>query len=192
MTKWILKIVLLLAIVFLFIVFYKPDLLTSGQTYFERGKISFELAMEDDTIEQDKLEDAILNFEKAISKGITDREVFDQLASSYTILNGDSENAGRVYSLGLSYYPNDSEFYFSRANCRAELKEFKAALLDYDKCISLEKTKEKNFTKEAIYSRGAMRHLLGDVINAEKDLQSAQKQTDYELRSYDDYCQHLK
>ena len=97
---------------------YKPDLFISGQTYFERGKSSFLTATEDCNFEHQKLEYAIINFEKALKKGEKERELFDKLASSYSILNGDHYNAEKIYDKGIINYPNDAEFYFSRANCK--------------------------------------------------------------------------
>nr|WP_315193767.1 hypothetical protein [uncultured Flavobacterium sp.] len=192
MKKILFKISGLLTILIVFFIIYKTDLFISGQTYFERGKNSFLIANEDDCFDHQKLEDAILNFEMAIKKGNKERELFDELASSYYMLNGDNYNAERIYDKGIINYPNDAEFYFCRANCKKEQKKFKSAFLDYEKCIDLAKSKKVDFIKEAIYNRGAMSYMLGDFLSAEKDWKLAQMKTNYKLRTYQDYSQLWK
>jgi hypothetical protein len=71
-------------------------------------------------------------------------------------------------------------------------KKYKPALDDFDKAILLDTAKRYEYINETIYERGAMRYILGDTINAFKDWQLAQKLTDHELRTYDDYCQLWK
>ncbi|KFF02908.1 hypothetical protein [Flavobacterium reichenbachii] len=192
MKKNLFKIFGLLTILILLFIIYKTDLFISGQTYFERGKNSFLTAVEDDSFDHKKLEDAILNFEMAIKKGNKERELFDKLGSSYSLLNGDHYNAERIYDKAIINYPNDAEFYFFRANCKKEQKKFKSAFLDYEKCINLAQTQKADFLKEAIYNRGAISYKLGDFLKAEKDWKLAQIKTDYKLRTYQDYIQLWK
>ena len=71
-------------------------------------------------------------------------------------------------------------------------RKFKSALFDYKKSINLAQTKEVDFLKKAIYDKGAMSYILGDFVNAEKDWKLAQKETEYKLRTYEDYCQLWK
>lgn len=192
MTKTLLKILALTAVIILLLIVFKPDLFSSGQSNFEKGRASFAAATESDCIDNYLVEDAISHFETAILKGVTNREVFDELAASYSILNRDNSNSERVYTKGIENYPNDAEFYFRRGNCRRDLGKFESALSDYEKCINLPQNKDTNFIKEAIYQKGAMRYMLGDFENAKKDWKSAQLKTDYELRDYEDYCKLFK
>jgi tetratricopeptide (TPR) repeat protein len=139
--------------------------------------------------ENDKVESAIYYFEKANKKGFVKRELFDKLSYCYLISN-DNRNSEKILTIGLIHYPNDAEFYFDRANCRKDLKNFTGAFLDYDKVIVLDKNFK--YLNEAIYDRGAMRYILGDTIKANIDRQEAQKITDHDLRTYADYCQLWK
>jgi tetratricopeptide (TPR) repeat protein len=161
----------------------------TGQQHYERGLSYFKLADHGDYHDPDGLGKAINEFEKGIKKSYTDRDVFDKLTWSYHLLNDDNENSERVYSIGLKYYPKDIEFYFRRGDDRKELKKYKAALDDFDKAIVLDTAKQYEYINDAIYQRGAMRYILGHTINAFKDWQAAQKITNHELRTYDDYCQ---
>ena len=139
--------------------------------------------------ENDKVKSAIYYFEKANKKGFVKRELFDKLSYCYLISN-DNHHAEKILTLGLIHYPNDAEFYFDRANCRKDLKNFTGAFLDYDKAIVLDKNFK--YLNEAIYDRGAMRYILGDTIKANVDRQEARKITDHALRTYADYCQQWK
>lgn len=191
MTKNKLKIGALILIVVTLLIVYKTAPSASGETYFERGQKSFIAATETDVIEDSLFEDAIDNYEKAIDKGVKKRAVFSNLSKSY-FYNQDHQNAERILTEGIKFYPNEAEFYFYRASCKKDLKEYKGALLDYDKCVNLGDAKNTDFVKDAIYGRGAMRYLFGDFVNAEKDWKLAQLKTDYELRTYKDYCQLFK
>ncbi|MBU2062131.1 MAG: hypothetical protein KKH44_09835, partial [Bacteroidetes bacterium] len=133
-----------------------------------------------------------LDFEKSIDKGFKERDVFDKLAWSYLLLNQDNENAERVYSLGLQTFPNDIVFYFRRGGCRKELKKHKQAFEDFNQAILLDKTRKFENINNAFYERGAMRYILGDTINADKDREIAKSITDDELRTYQDYCRLWK
>jgi len=164
----------------------------TGQQHYEKGLTYFKLADHGDYHDQEGLDKAINEFEKAIKGSYTDRDVFDKLTWSYHLLNHDIKNSERVYTIGLKYYPKDIEFYSRRGDDRKELKKYKAALDDFDKAILLDTAKRYEYINETIYERGAMRYILGDTINAFKDWQLAQKLTDHELRTYDDYCQLWK
>ena len=142
-----------------------------------------------DYYDSDKVKSAIYYFEKATKKGVAKRELFDKLSYCHLISN-DNRNAEKILTIGIIHYPNDAEFYFDRANCRKDMRNFNGALLDYTKVIVLDKNFE--YLNEAIYYRGAMRYILGDTIHANIDRQEAQKITDHELRMYSDYCQSLK
>ncbi|MBB4803067.1 tetratricopeptide (TPR) repeat protein [Flavobacterium nitrogenifigens] len=186
--KILASILIVIAVVFI----YNSTPPLSGQTYFERGEKSFKIGISTDVVDDSIFEDAIDNYEKAIDKGITKRAVFSNLVTSYLFFNRDDRNAKRTLNKAIEIYPNDAEFYFDRGNCEKELKNYKKAFLDYDKCVKLGETKNEDYIKDAIYRRGAMRYLLGDFANAAKDLKLAQSKTDHELRTYDDYCQLFK
>ena len=164
----------------------------TGQQHFKKGISYFKLADHSDYYDQEGLQNAIVEFEKSIKKGYADREVFDRLTWSYHLLNHDIKNSERVYTIGLKYLPTDIEFYFRRGNDRKELKKFQAAFDDFDKAILLDTVRHYEYISDAIYQRGAMRFILGDTVNSFKDWQAAQKITDHELRTYDDYCQLWK
>jgi tetratricopeptide (TPR) repeat protein len=192
MSKNKLKILALILIVIAVVFIYKSRPSLSGQTYFERAEKSFKIGTSTDVVDDSIFEDAIDNYEKAIDKGITKRAVFNNLVTSYLFFNRDYRKAKRTLNKAIEIYPNDAEFYFDRGNCEKELKNYKEAFLDYDKCVKLVGTQKTDYIKAAIYERGAMRYLLGDYANAAKDLKLAQSKTDYELRTYDDYCRLFK
>jgi tetratricopeptide (TPR) repeat protein len=164
----------------------------SGRQHYEKGLSYFKLADHGDYNDQEGLKKAIAEFEKAVKNGYADRDVFDKLTWSYHLLNHDIKNSERVYTIGLKYYPKDIEFYFRRGDDRKELKKFKPAFDDFDQAILLDTAKHYEYISDAFYQRGAMRYILEDTINAFKDWQIAQKMTNHELRTYDDYCQLWK
>ena len=136
--------------------------------------------------DEGKIQSATFYFEKSVKKGFSKRELFEKLSYCY-LLSNDNRNAERILTIALNYYPNDSEFYFDRGNCRKELKNFNGALMDYDKVASIDKSFK--YLNNLIYYRGAMRYILGDTVNANVDWLAAQRITDHELRTYADYCQ---
>ena len=158
----------------------------SGKSYYEAGLKNYKNADHEDYHDMDGLLNAKQYFEKAIKSGYDGRDVFEKLSMCYTFLD-DKGNAERVYSLGLTHFPKDIEFYFYRGNIRKELKNHKGAFSDYDKVVSLDTT--RRYFKDAVYYRGAMSYILGDKKSANADWKTAQKITDYELRTYPDYCQ---
>ena len=164
----------------------------TGQQHYKKGLDYFKSADHGDYHNQEGLQKAIVEFEEAIKKGYTNRDVFDRLTWSYHLLNHDIKNSERIYTIGLKYFPRDIEFYFRRGDDRKELKKFQTAFDDFDKAILLDTAKHYEYINDAIYQRGAMRYILGDTVTAFKDWQAAQKITDHELRTYDDYCQLWK
>ncbi len=164
----------------------------TGQQLYKIGLEHFKSADHGDYHDHDGLSKAIFYFEKSIEKGFMERDVFDKLTWSYLRLNGDKQNAERVFSLGLQTFPNDIEFYFRRGGCRKELKKHKEAFDDFNQAILLDKTRKYEYINNAFYERGAMRYILGDTTNAEKDREIAKNITDHELRTYHDYCQLWK
>jgi tetratricopeptide (TPR) repeat protein len=174
------------------IVLISCDTFQTGQQLYKSGLDHFKSADHGDYHDHDGLSKAILDFEKSIDKGFKERDVFDKLTWSYLLLNSDNQNAERVYSLGLQTFPNDIEFYFRRGGCRKELKKHKQALDDFNQAILLDTTRKYEYINNAFYDRGAMRYILGDTINADKDREIAKSITDHELRTYQDYCQLWK
>lgn len=128
----------------------------------------------------------------SIIKGFKKYDLYENLALSYFHLNNDTKNAERIYTLGLSNFPGAVEFYFRRAQCREQLTLYKEALHDFDAVIRIDSLLRCEFINSAFYERGAMKFLLGDKTGAEHDRKQAQKFTDYELRTYEDYCQKFK
>ena len=171
---------------------YSCDTFRSGQQFYQNGLDHFRSADHGDYHDQEGLKKAIKDFEKSIEKGYKERDVFDKLSSSYQLLNDDLTSAERVYSLGLKFYPTDIEFYFRRGDCRKELRKHKESFEDFNQAIMLDTARKFEYINSAFYQRGAMRYILGDTINAEKDRQIAQSLTDHELRIYSDYCQLWK
>lgn len=162
--------------------------LKTGEQYYQSGLVHFKSGDHGDYHDLEQIELAIENFEKSIKKGFKQRDVFDKLTWSYRFLNDDNENMERIYSLALSNFPKDIEFYFRRGACRKELKEHKAALKDFDQAILIDKKRQYEYINDVFYERGAMKYILGDTINANKDRILAQRMTDYDLRTYEDYC----
>jgi tetratricopeptide (TPR) repeat protein len=166
--------------------------LQTGRQLYESGLDHYRDADHGDYHEGEGLSEAIKDFEKSIQKGYKDRDVFDKLALSYNFLNQDLVNEERVYSLGLLAHPKDIKFYYRRGDCRKELKKHKAAFEDYNEVVVLDTAKESEYLSSALYERGAMRYILGDTTNANRDREIAQSITDHELRIYSDYCQLWK
>ncbi|RKD16578.1 hypothetical protein BCY91_17180 [Pelobium manganitolerans] len=165
---------------------------TSGRQFYEKGLKFYELSDGGDVYSTPELEKAIENFEKSIKKGFKERDVFDKLTWSYRILNQDNKNMERVYSLALKNFPNDIEFYFRRGDSRKELQKYKLALEDYNKAILLDKERKYEYINSAFYERGAIKYILGDTVNANKDRDIAKSITDHKLRTYKDYCKLWK
>lgn len=174
------------------IVLFSCDFFQTAQQLYKSGLDHYNSADHGDTHDYVGLEKAIADFEKSIKKGFKDRDVFDKLTWSYRILNQDNKNMERVYSLALENFPNDIEFYFRRGDSRKEQKKHKSALEDYNKAISLDTARKYEYINSAFYERGAMKYILGDTLNADKDREIAQSITDHELRTYHDYCQLWK
>ena len=174
------------------IVLFSCDTLQTGQQLYKSGLDHYQSADHGDTHDFVGLTKAIADFEKSIKKGFKDRDVFVKLTWSYLWLNCDKQNSERVYSLGLQTYPNDIEFYFRRGGCRKELKKYQQAYEDFNQSILLDTTRKYEYINDAFYERGAMRYILGDTINANMDREIAKSLTDYDLRTYKDYCQLWK
>lgn len=174
------------------IVIFSCDTFQTGIQLYKSGLDHYSSADYGDTHDYVRLEKAISNFEKSIRKGFKDRDVFDKLTWSYRILNQDNKNMERVYSLSLENFPNDIEFYFRRGDARKEQKKHKLALEDYNRAISLDTARKYEYINSAFYERGAMKYILGDTVNADKDREIAKSITDHELRTYHDYCQQWK
>ncbi len=168
------------------------DNLHTGKGLYRSGLAYYKASDHGDYHNLKLLEKAINKFEKSIKKGFGERDVFDRLATSYILLSDDNESAERIYSLGLKALPSDIEFFFDRGNCRKKLKDHQGAFFDFNQAISLDTTKTYEYRYSAYYERGAMRYILGDTVNATKDRVIAQKMTDYDLRTYHDYCQLWK
>lgn len=168
------------------------DSLQTGRQLYESGLDNFKAADHGDYHNDEGLAEAIKDFEKSIEKGFNERDVFEMLAQSYHFLNQDLENEERVYSLGLEAHPGDFEFHYYRGECRKELKNQKGAFEDFDDVIALDTARNGEYVSDAFYERGAMRYILGDTINANKDREVAQSLADYELRTYSDYCRLWK
>jgi tetratricopeptide (TPR) repeat protein len=174
------------------IVLSSCDTFQTGQQLYKSGLDHFKSADHGDTHDYVGLEKAIADFEKSIEKGFKDRDVFDKLTRSYWLLNNDKQNAERIYTLGLLTFPNDIEFYLGRARCRKELKKHKLSFDDFNQAIILDPSRKYEYISDAYYDRGAMRYILGDTLNAEKDREIAKSISAHELRTYKDYCQLWK
>jgi tetratricopeptide (TPR) repeat protein len=174
------------------ILLFSCDTLQTGQQLYKSGLDHFKSADHGDYHDYVGLEKAIADFEKSIEKGFKDRDVFDKLTRSYWLLNNDKQNAERIYTLGLLSFPNDIEFYLGRARCRKGLKKHKQAFEDFNRAILLDTTRKYEYINNAFYERGAMRYILGDTIDADKDREIAKSITDHDLRTYQDYCQLWK
>lgn len=174
------------------IVLISCDTFQTGQQLYKSGLNHYTFADHGDTYDHIELEKAIEYFEKSIRKEFRDRDVFDKLTWSYRRLNQDNKNMERIYSLALKAFPDDIEFYLRRGNARKEQKKHKLALEDYSKVILLDKERKYEYTNSAFYERGAMKYILGDTVNANKDREIAKSITDHELRTYQDYCQLWK
>ncbi|HAS45777.1 MAG TPA: hypothetical protein DCS93_35175 [Microscillaceae bacterium] len=179
--------IITLLIILIGFIFFKPNLILPGKLLYEIGKMKYRLGDHGDY--HTGLESTIYFLEGAIRKGVAERKVFDILSTCY-LLSGKNKDAERVFTLALKHYPRDAEFYFYRGNARKKLSNFKSAYKDYDKLISLDRNFK--YIKDVYYDRGAMAHMLGDINEANKDWHKAQKLANYELRSYEDYCQSLK
>ena len=164
----------------------------TGQQLYESGLNHFKLADDEDYHDQEGLKKAITYFEKSIIKGYKNYDIFEKLALIYILLDNDQKNAERIYTIGLANFPNDIEFYFRRGQCREVLKQFRESLADFDKTITLDTLFKYIYISRAFYERGAMKFLLGDNAGAENDWKNAQRITDYELRTYTDYCRKFK
>ena len=174
------------------IVLFSCDTFQTGQQLYKSGLDHFKSADHGDYHDHEGLSKAILDFEKSIGKGFRARDVFEKLSRSYLLLNGDNQNAERVYTLGLQTFPDDIEFYFRRGNCRKVLRKHKLAYDDFNQVIIRDTTRKYEYLNDAFYERGAMRYILGDTVNADKDREFAKSITDHELRTYQDYCQLWK
>lgn len=183
---------LILICLTLSIVLFSCDTFQTGQQLYNRGLNHFKSADHGDYQDHDGLNKAIWYFEKSIAKGYKERDVFDILTRSYLLLNDDNQNAERIYSLGLQTFPSHIEFYFRRGVCRKKLKKHQQAFEDFNQAILLDTARKYIFINNAFYERGAMRHILGDTINASKDREIAQSLTKHELRTYPDYCELWK
>jgi tetratricopeptide (TPR) repeat protein len=128
---------------------------------------------------------AINYLERAIDGGCIKKDAYEILAQCYHN-QGDKINEEKAYSLGLAQYEKEAMFYFYRGNIRKELKKFEDALSDYSRVITFDSS--KSYLKDAIYYRGAMSYILGDLKSANSDMADAQRITEYELRTYYDYC----
>lgn len=174
------------------VVLFRCDPFQTGKQLYNSGLEHFKSADHECYHDHDELSKATVDFEKSIDKGFKERDVFDKLTWSYLLLNCDNENAERIYSMGLQSFPDDIEFYFRRGGCRKELKKYKEAFDDFNQAILLDTTRKYEYINNAFYERGAMRYILGDTINADKDREIAKSITDHELRTYQDYCRLWK
>lgn len=163
----------------------------TGQQLYESGLKHFTSADHECYHDEKELKEAINCFEKAIEKGFKEREVFYNLAWCYS-LKGDAENAERIYSEGLQYFPKDIEFYFRRGECRKGLREYQKAYNDFNQVILLDTMRKYEYISSAFYARGAMDFLLGNKMDAEEDRETAQHLSGDSLRAYQDYCQLWK
>lgn len=163
-----------------------------GQRNYEMGVRYYELSDHGDYHDQPELDTAIAYFEKAIEIGFKERDVFEKLAWSY---NGsfvqDIENMERVYTLALTHFSNDVEFYFRRGNCRMNLGKYRAAYGDFNCAILLDTGQHFEYISNAFYERGALSFLFGDTLNADRNWKTAQKSSKCKLRPYPDYCRRF-
>jgi hypothetical protein len=186
--KW--SSLILISTIFLYLLyFFTPYLITSKDKLYDQGVLEMKQGIDYDVIKDEHLLKAVINFRIAMFKGYKERTIFINTYWCYKSLgNHWYSSIETVLTKGLQYYPKDIEFYFRRANARAELKEFNRALSDYDMVISLDKGREYEYITEAFYERGAVRYILYDQNGAKKDFIMSQEMSSYEFREYQDYC----
>jgi tetratricopeptide (TPR) repeat protein len=180
---------LLMIIVLLGSYLYFTNGFHSKTYYYNKGLAEVKLGNGGDYTIFEYLEKASKHLEIAVSKGITTKEVFYNLAFCYINTN-DTINLEKTYNRGLQYYPKEVFFYYYRGHCRTKLKKYKESIADYSKVIELDSNKE--FLGNAYYERGVLLYILGRKDEAQNDWNKAQQLTDYELRTYEDYANVIK
>jgi len=167
--KHLFALLLSVTLVALSIFLFRHKSIDFGKGHFEKGRKLHSLSSDGCTYDSKIIKEAIVEFEKGISKGYTEREIFDELVSCYWHLHDDLQDLEIIYSRALKYYPDDYEFIYLRGECRKELKNFKGALEDFSKAGAMMNARFRNNYFEVIYKRGEMKYALGDTNNAELD-----------------------
>lgn len=162
-----------------------PYFFSSPKTLYEIGQSEMKNGRDYDLIHPDKLRQATTYFRLAIDKGLKEREIFYKTFWCYHDLN-DYSKAETILTEALEIYPTDIEFLYWRGQKRKEQKKYQLALEDFDSVIQLDSVSYE-LIYSAYYDRGAMKYLLGDSVEANKDWVSASKRTSDKLRYYHDY-----
>lgn len=108
-----------------------PD---TANYYLARGKLYAD--------ENSEFEKAIADFTKAIALDVTQAEYYFQRAEAYSNseLVDKLELALADYNIAIEVGEDDGRYYSSRANVYVEMKNFDAAMKDYNKAIELDNT----------------------------------------------------
>lgn len=165
-----------------------PFFFTPAKTLYERGMVEQEKGMGTDVLRPVAIKEAARYFELALNKGYRSRDVFQNLYWCYKY-SYDGPAVERTLSQGLARYPTDQEFWCRRATARLEQEDFKLALQDFNKGLSL--PAKYQGLSEAFYERGAAKYMLGQKPAAEEDRTRAQNLSGDSLRTYEDYCQRF-
>lgn len=84
-----------------------------------------------------------------------------------------------VCSKGIEVNPNEYWFYVMRGSSYEEIKDNKAALIDYSKAIEINPNKGV-----ALYNRGLLYRKMGKKIEGKKDVQKAADLNYYQAKNY--------
>ena len=156
----------------------------SGKSHYLKGLQHFEMASDDNQSEKNEAEK---EFKEAISKGFVERDVFLKLYYCYPLSKRFNKKRIKVLSDALKVYPNDIQFYDFRGSNYRKNRNFKKALKDFNKAISLDSLKKYEYINGTFYERGAINYYLGDTISSISDFKTSQDLSDYELREYKDF-----
>jgi len=121
-------------------------------------------------------------YEKAIEKGVHEREIYWELFWIYFKLH-DNKKSESLLTEALELYPSDIWFRFYRATVRKDLKKFRKAYKDYDLVVNSKKV-DFPFYYEAVYERGSIKYKNGDKESAKSDYNIAKKHINYSISEY--------
>jgi tetratricopeptide (TPR) repeat protein len=166
----------------------------SDPYFFTSAKSLYEIGIEksdegNDAINVQGKKEAAEYFQRAIDKGLNEREAFVKLywASSYVYGQPKLE---KILTNALNVFPNDLEFLFRRAESRMEQKKFELAIEDFNVVINSDSAYE--YKDYAIYGRGSAWYMLGETGKASKDFNLLSRLTGEEWRGYEDYSKRFK
>jgi tetratricopeptide (TPR) repeat protein len=100
---------------------------SSSETYFKRGTVRYEAG---------KMEEAIADFEKAISINPSYAEAYNY-RGIVKLETGDTTEAMKDHEKAIELNPNYADAYYQRAYIKTHTGKFEDAIKDYDKAIDL-------------------------------------------------------